>query len=99
MVVAGAGTVAAQTAEAMAVRGRTACGATYGVATTGVAGPDPSEGHEPGTVFVAVAGPAGVESRRLSLPGDRAEVRAATVREVLSWLVARVGEDSRSPRR
>ena len=34
-------------------------GAGYGVATTGVAGPDPQDGQPPGTVFVAVHAPGG----------------------------------------
>ena len=32
-------------------------GADWGVATTGVAGPDPQDGQPVGTVHVAVAGP------------------------------------------
>src|SRR5512145_2743384 len=54
------GPVAARTASAMATGVRRKCAATYGVATTGVAGPDAQDGHPPGTVHVAVAGPDGV---------------------------------------
>ena len=32
-------------------------GATYGVATTGVAGPDVQDGHPVGEVWIAVSGP------------------------------------------
>jgi len=56
--------------------------ATYGVATTGVAGPDPDPqtGQSPGLVFIAVAGPGGkVWSERLGLVGDRSQIREATV--------------------
>ena len=56
--------------------------ATYGVATTGVAGPDPDPqtGQPPGLVFIAVAGPGGkVWSERLGLVGDRSQIREATV--------------------
>lgn len=80
------GAVAVWTAEAMA-RGtveRLRC--TYGLATTGVAGPDPSEHLPPGTVFVAVVGPAGVSSRALQLAGDRQEVRERSVAAVLDLL-------------
>jgi nicotinamide-nucleotide amidase len=49
------GAVAASTAVAMARGVRIRCGTTLGVATTGVAGPDPQEGHPPGTMHVAVA--------------------------------------------
>lgn len=93
------GTVDAQVAEAMAERARLTCGATYGLSTTGVAGPDPSEGKPAGTVHVAVAGPHGVQSRLLDLPGERPDVRHGAVAAVLSLLVARVGEDSTSVER
>ena len=80
------GAVSARTAEALAqaVRGR--LGATYGLALTGVAGPDPQEGHPPGTLHVAVAGPDGTVSRSLRLPGDRARVRLLAVTAGLDLL-------------
>jgi nicotinamide-nucleotide amidase len=46
--------VAAALAEGVRVR----CQATWGVATTGVAGPDPQDGIPPGIAYVSVAGPA-----------------------------------------
>jgi len=49
------GPVAAEVAAALAEGARQRCGADWGVATTGVAGPDPQDGHPPGTVFVGVA--------------------------------------------
>jgi nicotinamide-nucleotide amidase len=49
------GAIAAVTAAAMARGARARCRADLGVATTGVAGPDPQEGHHPGTFHVAVA--------------------------------------------
>lgn len=60
-------------------------GTDVGVATTGVAGPDPQDGQPVGTVFVAVAGPvAGAMTvRSLALDGDRAAIRAATVEAAL----------------
>lgn len=96
--VAERGTVDADVAAAMASGVRDRLGATYGIATTGVAGPGPSEGKPAGTVHVAVAGPDGVDTRLLHLPGDRAEIRSGTVDALLSWLVARLGEESRSRR-
>lgn len=95
--VAAHGTVSAEVACAMAERTRTACGATYGVATTGVAGPDASEGKPPGRVHVAVAGPSGTVQQRLDLAGDRSDVRSATVDAALSMLMARLGEESSGP--
>lgn len=88
------GTVDAEVARQMAARARAVCEATYGVSTTGVAGPDASEGKPPGTVHVAVAGPVRTAHLELRLSGDRAEIRSATVREVLALLVATLGEDS-----
>lgn len=79
------GAVAAQLASGAA----RLFGATWGVGTTGVAGPGPADGHPEGTVFVAVHGPGGVVVRALHLSGDRHRVRADTVTAVLG-LLARV---------
>jgi nicotinamide-nucleotide amidase len=77
------GPVDAEVAAAMAAGARARLGATYGLATTGVAGPDPQAGHPPGEVHLAVAGPGGTRHERLQLAGDRAAVRTATVRRAL----------------
>lgn len=92
--IAANGTVDAGVAAQMAVGARDRLGATYGLSTTGVAGPDPSEGKPAGTVHVAVAGPEGVTTRLLDLSGDRDSIRTGTVDALLSWLVARLGEES-----
>lgn len=87
------GPVAASTVEAMAVGIRRKCGATYGVATTGVAGPDPQDGHPPGTMHVAVAGPAGTRVESVTgLPGDRAVIRDESVRRALDLLATVAAE-------
>jgi nicotinamide-nucleotide amidase len=57
-----------------------------GLATTGVAGPDPQGGHEPGTVFVGLAVPGDVRVVELSLAGDRQAIRNGTVSESLAEL-------------
>lgn len=64
-------------------------GSDVGVATTGVAGPDPQDGQAVGTVFVAVALGDQVTVRQLSLSGDRAAIRRDTVGYSLD-LVAQV---------
>jgi nicotinamide-nucleotide amidase len=87
------GAVDPDVAEAMADGARARLGTTVGIATTGVAGPDPADGKPVGTVFVAVAAPGGVASRPLLLAGDRAAIRAATVESVLDLLVAALRED------
>jgi nicotinamide-nucleotide amidase len=66
--------------SALSIEGRAA---DVGLSTTGVAGPDPQDGHQPGTVFVGVAVGDRVESFALDLSGDRQAIRAATVSECL----------------
>jgi PncC family amidohydrolase len=80
------GAVSAQVAAAMAAGVRDRLRATYGVALTGVAGPDPQDGKAPGTVFVGVAGPAGGHVRELALEGDRQAIRSGAVRAALLLL-------------
>jgi len=91
--VAREGTVNAAVAEQLAVGARERLGATWGLGTTGVAGPGPAEGHPAGTVHVAVAGPDGVRSTRLALDGDRESVRRGAVRAVLADLHYRLGKN------
>lgn len=79
------GAVTEQVALAMARGVRGALGPTstdWGLATTGVAGPDPDpvSGAPAGIVFIALVGPDGREwSTRLGLVGTRDEIRQATV--------------------
>ena len=80
------GAVSGPCALAMADGARQLLGADWGVATTGVAGPDPSEGHPVGTVHVAVVGEHGQVHRALHLQGSRQQVRDATVTQVLELL-------------
>jgi len=87
------GTVHPDVAAAMACGVRQRLGATFGVATTGVAGPGPAEGKPQGTVFVAVDGPTGPAGTDLHLVGDRRQVREGSVLSVLSLLVSALRED------
>jgi nicotinamide-nucleotide amidase len=80
------GVVSRECASAMATGVRDLLGTTYAMATTGVAGPDQQEGRPAGHVWVAVAGPAGVETRLLALDGDRSAIQDATCRHALSVL-------------
>lgn len=86
--VAAHGVVSAACAEAMARGVRSLLGSTWAVATTGVAGPDPQEGRPVGTVFVAVAGPAGVAVRELRLAGARHRVQEQSCAAALDLLVS-----------
>ena len=80
------GAVSTQTAAALAEGVRTRLGSTWGLALTGVAGPDLQEDQPPGTLHVAVAGPEGTVTRSLRLPGDRARVRLLAVTAGLDLL-------------
>jgi nicotinamide-nucleotide amidase len=89
------GAVDPQVAAQMAAGVRKALGADWGIATTGVAGPEPQDGQPVGTVFVAVDGPSGAISGAagggkvapLRLNGGRAEIRMESVRSVLALLL------------
>lgn len=78
------GVVSPECAKAMASGVRALTGATYGLATTGVAGPTEQEGKPPGTVFVGIAGPGLVEAVALELSGKRGQIQERTVREALT---------------
>ncbi|MGC4805447.1 CinA family protein [Micromonospora sp. DT233] len=84
------GPVDPEVARALAEGGRRRCGADWGVATTGVAGPQPQDGKPVGLVYVAVAGPTGTQVRRLDLDGGRDHIRSAAVIEALRLLAERI---------
>ena len=86
------GTVNHGVARAMAEGARERLRATHAVSTTGVAGPDPSEGHPVGTVHVAVAGPSGVVDRAYSFDGDRQAVRRQACQAALDLLAAALAD-------
>jgi nicotinamide-nucleotide amidase len=88
------GTVDAEVAQQMAEGAHRRLDATWGVATTGVAGPGPAEGKPAGTVFVAVSGPSGTRAEALELTGERIDVRQSTVDAGLSLLLATLEEQS-----
>lgn len=90
------GAVDAEVARQMARGVRRVVGADWGLATTGVAGPDPQDGAAVGTVFVAVAGPGGSKVREHHFDGDRPLVRAAAVRAALDLLRAALAEAEES---
>jgi len=81
------GAVSAPVAEAMA-RGICRVGGTAcGIAITGIAGPDGGSAEKPvGTVFVAVAAPAGVTVRRFRFLGGRNAVKWQSAQAALDML-------------
>lgn len=90
------GAVHSDVAAEMALGMRRLVPATFGLAVTGVAGPDRQDGHPPGTVFAAVAGPGGaVVGAEFALSGDRALIRSETVMRGLE-LVATMAVEIKS---
>ena len=85
-VLAAQGPVCAEVAEQMADGVRLRLGATWGVATTGEAGPDSASGRPVGTVHVAAAGPSGIRTRLIELSGDREQIQGAAVVAALQLL-------------
>ncbi|MBA3021152.1 CinA family protein [Propionicimonas sp.] len=85
------GAVSSQAAEEMAVGARRLTGADWAIAVTGVAGPDPQDGHLPGEVWLGLAGPdGGCAASRIDLVGSRDQIRAGTVTAALAGLLARL---------
>ena len=91
------GAVHPDVAKQMAVGARTALAvagvrADLGVSTTGVAGPGTQDGQLPGTVFIGLSLGTGSWAIPLQLSGDRAAIRAETVRrsvDAVRALIAR----------
>ncbi|WP_137846224.1 CinA family protein [Microbacterium sp. 2FI] len=88
---AAVGAVDAAVARQMAEGVRGVLGADVGVATTGVAGPDPQDGQAVGTVFIAIATPESTEVAAIALTGSRAEIRAESVAVALRLCRDRLG--------
>ncbi|MDY2941210.1 MAG: CinA family protein [Varibaculum sp.] len=82
-------------AEQMALGARELFNADIAVAVTGVAGPGSADGKPAGTVYIAVSTAGGAVVRRCCLPGQRAQVRHATVATALEMLLDTIGDDLR----
>ncbi|MER5867025.1 CinA family protein [Kitasatospora sp. NPDC002040] len=78
--------VARQMAEGV----RRLLGATYGLATTGVAGPQEQDGRPVGTVHIGLSGPDGAVTDSLHLSGARERIRQETVDAALRLMLDRV---------
>ncbi|MHA6694758.1 CinA family protein [Homoserinimonas sp. A520] len=81
--------MAAHVREVLAVGG---VAADVGVSTTGVAGPDPQDGHPAGTVFIGVSITGDVRVLPLTLKGDRESIRRQVVEFAINEVYARVSE-------
>lgn len=85
------GAVSEPVARAMAEGVRKAYRSDYGIGITGVAGPGGgSEAKPVGTVHIALAGPGGIDHKRIRFPGDRERVRMHSAQFALDMLRRRL---------
>ena len=82
--------VSEEAVMAMATGACRVLGADVSVAVTGVAGPEPHDGQEPGTVWMATCVDGRVEAVRARFPFDRTRTREFTVISVLDALRLRL---------
>lgn len=96
-VLAAHGAVSEPVARAMAEGVRARLGATFGVATTGVAGPGGGTEDKPvGTVWIALATPNGVTAKCFRFVDDRRTNKTYTTTAALDWLRRIVERDPSS---
>jgi nicotinamide-nucleotide amidase len=91
------GPVDPDVARHLATGARDRCRADWGLATTGVAGPDSQGGKPPGTVWIGLAGPPGAEAYLLSLSGSRREITDMAVAGALRLLRQAIERGSLAP--
>jgi PncC family amidohydrolase len=82
------GAVSAACAREMAEGARRALGSDLAVSTTGIAGPGGATARKPvGLVYIALAGPNGVQAEEFHFPGGRAVITDAATEVALLMLV------------
>lgn len=87
------GAVSEQTASEMAENVRKIANSSIGVSVTGAAGPNGTEGHPPGYVFIAISGLNGTFTRLLNIePESRNFVRESAVSAVFELIIDYIGE-------
>lgn len=75
--------ISQQCAVEMAKGAMKSFGTTWAISTTGVAGPNPLDGHPVGAVWVAIEGPVS-QTIELALSGERESVRNATTASAIA---------------
>src|SRR3954447_26672150 len=66
--------------------------ADVAVSTTGAGGPEPEEGHPPGTVFVGINVRGDAQVHTLQIDGDPAEIVETSTEQTLGILLDALGE-------
>ena len=82
--------ISEEVALLMAQNVRKLMNSDIGIATTGVAGPNPSAGFEPGIVFVAFSSDDHNMCQKLELTGDRTSIREQSVEKILQLTLSRL---------
>ena len=77
-------------AQSMAANVREIMNTDIGIATTGVAGPDKSDGFAPGIVFVAISIGDHKICQKLELVGDRTQIRDQSVNEIFKLTLSQL---------
>ncbi len=81
------GAVSEEAAGSMAVGARERTGSTWALSVTGFAGPEGGTEADPvGTIYIGLAGPVGVEVRRLQMIPERERVRQMGATSALDFL-------------
>lgn len=89
------GPVDSEVARQMAAGAARVCGAAFGVATTGVAGPEPHGGKPVGSVVLGISSPSGTLALEKTYAGDRQEIREAAAADALEALLEAVVREGR----
>lgn len=85
------GAVSGEVALAMAQGCRATLRTDYALSITGIAGPSGGSENKPvGTVWIALADPAGAEARCFLFTGDRESIRRFSARTATGWLLLRL---------
>ena len=77
-------------AQSMATNIREIMNTDIGIGTTGVAGPDKSDGFAPGIVFVAISIGDHKICQKLELVGDRTQIRDQSVNEIFKLTLSQL---------
>ncbi|MDI6752937.1 MAG: competence/damage-inducible protein A [Thermodesulfobacteriota bacterium] len=81
------GAVSALVAEKMAEGVRQISQSTLGLGVTGIAGPGGGSEEKPvGTVFIALASPQGILSKRYQFQGDREQIKTISAHTAIDWV-------------